>query len=303
MSQINALELAKQGNPQAIAALINKSLQPKGMQVKTTRVGERLLVAVEFETLTNRSALINFLWTGIRGLNIQGVNKLIVEGKKQGNSAFEWREVVDLTISEPPNSSQAIAASPKSIPEITSLQPISIRTNYIQRYWNRNIERSVLVVGTFFMTSALWFGVGLFKVKDSTVLPVALPGLAPASHTVTGDLTIDPAGGSLVSVYKHQGDSCRGNDNVESGGFDDLNAGAQITVLDSSGKMIALGSLGEGKVVKSDRDSNLCVFPFVIDKVPESDFYSVELGHRGKLTFSGKELETKGWMVHFSLSG
>lgn len=84
-------------------------------------------------------------------------------------------------------------------------------------------------------------------------------------------------------------------DNVPSGdtsedctgysGYDDITAGASVTVYDSTGAVVATGSLGTGKP-----DSAACVFPVRVSDVPGgSKFYQVEVGHRGKVTVSQAE--------------
>lgn len=84
-------------------------------------------------------------------------------------------------------------------------------------------------------------------------------------------------------------------DNVPSGdtsedctgyeGYDDITAGAGVTVYDSAGKVVASGSLGTGKP-----KSAACVFPVRVPGVPEgSKFYRVEVSHRGQITVSAAE--------------
>ncbi|WP_155855285.1 hypothetical protein [Actinotalea ferrariae] len=43
-----------------------------------------------------------------------------------------------------------------------------------------------------------------------------------------------------------------------------------------------------------------CTFPFTVD-VPDSDFYSIEVAHRGKVNFSRQDLEAEGWVVALSV--
>ena len=68
-------------------------------------------------------------------------------------------------------------------------------------------------------------------------------------------------------------------------GYDDIRAGAGVTVYDSAGKVVATSSLGAGK----PKDA-ACVFPVKVPGVPEgSKFYQVEISHRGKITVSTAE--------------
>ncbi len=60
--------------------------------------------------------------------------------------------------------------------------------------------------------------------------------------------------------------------------------------------MIATGSLGVGS-----RKPLSCDFPIVVPNVPKSDFYTIEVGHRGELTYSFAEMVAQNWTVGFTL--
>lgn len=75
----------------------------------------------------------------------------------------------------------------------------------------------------------------------------------------------------------------------EGGGMGDIVPGAAVTVYDSSGKVVAAGSLGNGKLPGSG-GSIPCTFPVTVPGVPAgSKFYQVEISHRGKVTVSAAE--------------
>jgi len=89
------------------------------------------------------------------------------------------------------------------------------------------------------------------------------------------------------------------------GGYDDVNEGAQVVVKDSGGQVIGAGGLGPGLAVgeptSSRRFTDFCVFLFEVAALPDSEFYSVEVSHRGELTYSATKLEADGWEVVLSL--
>ncbi len=73
-------------------------------------------------------------------------------------------------------------------------------------------------------------------------------------------------------------------------GFEDFHEGAQITLLNPDGAIVALGELEVGT---SAGDSGTCVFRFAISEVPRgNDFYSVDVGNdfRGLYTVPEDEL-------------
>lgn len=124
-----------------------------------------------------------------------------------------------------------------------------------------------------------------------------IAGPAGASgHTIRGDLRLHVAGGWFKSQT-----TCSGTT-----GYDDVRAGAQVTVADAKGKTIAVGTLGDGRTDEFSTDSSglyreTCVFPLKVTGVPDSDFYSVEVAHRGELTYPKKKLEKAKWRVHLTL--
>lgn len=83
---------------------------------------------------------------------------------------------------------------------------------------------------------------------------------------------------------------------VAFGGYDDIQAGAQITVKDQTGTIIGIGELEPIYTVDGDR----CVFVFSLD-VPEATFYTLEMGRRGEQAYSRQDLEQAGWRVDLSI--
>src|SRR5207248_1667275 len=96
------------------------------------------------------------------------------------------------------------------------------------------------------------------------------------SFTLTGSMTL--TGDNIPSGSTSE--DCTGYS-----GYDDITAGASVTVYDSAGKVVATGLLGAGKP-----KSAACVFPVRVLGVPEgSKFYRVEVGHRGQITVTAAE--------------
>jgi hypothetical protein len=110
----------------------------------------------------------------------------------------------------------------------------------------------------------------------------------PSSHSLYGALTLITAGG-----FVGPGESCSGLD-----GFDDITAGAEVSVKDETGKVVAVGNLGAG----SRESIVICSFSFTVNNVPVAKFYTVEITHRGGITYSYADLVSKGWHITVSLS-
>ena len=85
---------------------------------------------------------------------------------------------------------------------------------------------------------------------------------------------------------------------VTDDGYSDISDGAQVTVEDSTGKAIALGTLQAGHVSELfgpgtavEGMAYRCVFGFTVNDVPaEEKIYSVEVSHRGKVNFTREKL-------------
>lgn len=82
-------------------------------------------------------------------------------------------------------------------------------------------------------------------------------------------------------------------------GYEDVKAGAQITVTDEAGKVIGLGQLGAGltsiieNVNGTGRTSWLCEFHFSVPNIPGGhQFYGIELAHRGVVRFTPDQIES-----------
>jgi hypothetical protein len=94
------------------------------------------------------------------------------------------------------------------------------------------------------------------------------------TFTFKGELTLYASGNTTVG-------SCNGT-----GGYSDLRQGASVTIYNSAGSIIGSGLLPEGQATGIGN----CVWDFQIESIPAgSDFYQVEVTHRGRLTVSSQE--------------
>ncbi|MEK6440133.1 hypothetical protein [Pseudonocardia sp. T1-2H] len=111
---------------------------------------------------------------------------------------------------------------------------------------------------------------------------------AASTFDVGGTFQLTQTSSYLNSSYGSftTGSSCSG-----SGGYSDIDTGSSVTVYDGSGAVVATGMLGSGRATSS----STCEFVVTVPDVPAgSDFYQVEVSHRGKVTFEGRRLQTDG---------
>jgi len=108
MSQEKTFEAAKEGNPQAIAAMINKSLGVKGITVKASSSNGCLSIIAESQEIPKQDVVVDFLRNGINKLNPSGVSKVIVRGRASGQTTTAWQGSFNLRSSETEVSSDQI---------------------------------------------------------------------------------------------------------------------------------------------------------------------------------------------------
>lgn len=97
MSQQNLVEIAKQGDARAISQLINRSLNPKGINAKTILREGCLKVMVEASPVPGRG-VADYIYRGIVGLDIPEIDYLIVYGRQPGDEFPVWTEEFNLDV-------------------------------------------------------------------------------------------------------------------------------------------------------------------------------------------------------------
>ncbi|WP_416667859.1 type IV pilin-like G/H family protein [Egbenema bharatensis] len=158
MTTENGLDSAKQGNPVAIAALMNKTLQPKGITVTATTAGECLTIVAEAKTKPDQSTLVECIRQGLNSLNPKSIQRVVVQGKAAGQSHSSWRESFTLS---PSSSSGTNGTNGSSRSTLTTLiQPkqagkvLPLLNQFTQI---RDIANTTLLAGIFlFLVVGAW---------------------------------------------------------------------------------------------------------------------------------------------------
>jgi hypothetical protein len=99
MTQQNSLQLAKQGNPNAIAALINRSLHAHGITAKVIRKDDCLRVLLKSNKVPDQNNSSNFIRNGILKLELSEINTLQVFGRQTGEQVPAWSQTINLKMS------------------------------------------------------------------------------------------------------------------------------------------------------------------------------------------------------------
>jgi hypothetical protein len=85
-----AIELAKQGDLQAIAGLMGKHLTPQGVTVKVASHEQTLQVLLDGIDVPNQAQMSGFVSKGIGNLDIPDISTLEIFGKRSGQDEIAW---------------------------------------------------------------------------------------------------------------------------------------------------------------------------------------------------------------------
>ncbi len=86
-----------------------------------------------------------------------------------------------------------------------------------------------------------------------------------------------------VKLYDYEGLAVSGNSCAGDGGYSDMKVGAQITVRDAAGKIVAVGALDRSQKGKNDSH---CDLMGTVAAVPDEELLQVEVSHRGNVTYT-----------------
>lgn len=92
----NLLERAKQGNPQAIAALMNLTLEPQGVVANAVVEDDCLHVFLSATRTLNAKTLVAFIQRGILRLNVASIQQVLVYGQRLDDDRPDWVEAFAL---------------------------------------------------------------------------------------------------------------------------------------------------------------------------------------------------------------
>lgn len=120
MNQPELLELAKQGDPQAIATLINHQLNPKGILAKANTTKGCLQIIFEATEVPPQKVIFHYIYNAINKLKPPSVNKVIIYGKQTGNDFPAWQQEFELL------NTQSLNKQPKALS-----QPVVHQTNVV----------------------------------------------------------------------------------------------------------------------------------------------------------------------------
>ncbi|MDZ8222397.1 MULTISPECIES: hypothetical protein [unclassified Nostoc] len=100
MTQPNILELARQGDTQAIASLMNRHLHPKGINAQVAFQDTCLEIILESAQMLNQHILVAFIRKGLTALGASSIEIVKVYGQQTGQEFPAWSKEINLGIAE-----------------------------------------------------------------------------------------------------------------------------------------------------------------------------------------------------------
>jgi len=108
MTQQNLLQLAKQGNPKAIAAMLNQSLKSKSITAKASLKDGYLQILLESAQTPNQQDIVSFIRKGLTNLAAESITRVKVYGRQIGEESPAWSQAFEMVseLETPSNTEQ-----------------------------------------------------------------------------------------------------------------------------------------------------------------------------------------------------
>lgn len=126
-NQTKLLELAKQGEPRAIAALMNQYFQPKGVTVKAALKNGCLQIMLKATQALPQQLLVAAVHKGIIQLKLVGIERVEIYGWHKEEEFPSWIEGFELA--EPPD---RYSPQPAIHPTVSNDEKLQEKINFLQ---------------------------------------------------------------------------------------------------------------------------------------------------------------------------
>ncbi|MGL5058781.1 MAG: DNA-directed RNA polymerase I subunit RPA34 [Microcoleus sp.] len=170
MTELNHQELAKQGNPQAIASLLASGLQSADIAVTANLSGDCLEIILEADRIPDCDRSVELVRSKLANLQPESIRTVKVEGRETGQQAAAWMQEFSLDASSFSQVTSAAASVPvaalvpRSEPLATN-SDVEVKTATLVGLENR-LRTTLIVVGI--VTGILAIAVAAFVNKNFT---------------------------------------------------------------------------------------------------------------------------------------
>ena len=183
MTEKNILELARLGNPNAIASLMNQSLHPQGINSTAKLSRDCLYIFVESIQVPHQPSIVEFIYQGMMILQVESVKTVKIYGRKLGEEMAAWSQEFEMdspiepTILETAPSLNYVerirtekkVKHPSSPAKKNKAAPVPVEPSRKSQKGAsifRNLERIFLVLVTFLLTTVFWDKLGTLMPSD-----------------------------------------------------------------------------------------------------------------------------------------
>jgi len=165
MTTQDKTEAARQGSTQALASLINATLQPKGIIASVTKKGNLLTIKLQSQDKPDQAAVMKFLNQGIQKIKPLGIYQVQVQASGGGLDPC-WEDsfsVIKADMNQSKNGNPKQGSKKELKSNNTRVIDKSDASKFL--FGSRNGERIAIVIGTFLVTSGLWL-ISLFAASS-----------------------------------------------------------------------------------------------------------------------------------------
>jgi len=96
MTQLSVMELAKKGDPQAIATLINRSLASKGIHAEAQLETDCLKISLKASQIPNQKAVVTIIHRGMMILQVEQIKHVKILTYRSDNNYLAWQHEISL---------------------------------------------------------------------------------------------------------------------------------------------------------------------------------------------------------------
>ena len=104
------MDLAKQGDPHAIASLINRSLASKGIHAEAELEAECLKISLQASQIPNQKAVVTIIHRGMIVLQVSQIKRVKILTYRSDNHYLAWQDEIDLVNND--NLKQSVPTPP-----------------------------------------------------------------------------------------------------------------------------------------------------------------------------------------------
>jgi len=127
MTQPDIRKLAKQGNPQALAIILNQSLQSQNITAKVNLKDDCLQIMLESPETPNQQSMVAFIRKGLIKLEIESVKTVKLYGRQTGEKSPAWSQKLELL--SPPETSPT--TEPTATQNLSDYQTFRVPTRSV----------------------------------------------------------------------------------------------------------------------------------------------------------------------------